>query len=175
MERINVSEYFRFSESNCHFNMEFSSRVDMRKAYEAMEAAVMAIANEEGYYKLWLQDLGDCCDADKFEIMSTLMIAEFADYVPAMCKAVAEAIPMVDFTANAWYNDLRCYCVDGFEISFKGRHLTMTETFEDEVKEKLQETHLLLAAFSFISWLKRLSFLPLSGSVCPQWIPNNAV
>ena len=132
MERINVSEYFRFAETNCGFNMEFSSKVDMRKAYEAMEAAVMAIANEEGYYELWLQDLRDCCDADSFDFDSTLMCAEFADYIPAMCKAVAEAIPTVDFKADAWYNDLQCYCVDGFEISFKDRHLIMTETYEDD-------------------------------------------
>ena len=50
MERINVSEGFRLEQTNCHFKMEFSEKVDMHKVYEAMEAAVMAIVDENGYY-----------------------------------------------------------------------------------------------------------------------------
>ena len=46
MERINVSKEFRFSQTNCNFKMEFYAKMDMRKAFEAMEAAVMAIAEK---------------------------------------------------------------------------------------------------------------------------------
>ena len=45
MERFDVSAAFRFEKTNCEFKMEFNTKVDMRKAYEAMEAAVMAIAD----------------------------------------------------------------------------------------------------------------------------------
>jgi len=132
MERINVSEGFRVMKTNCHFKMEFSAKVDMRKAYEAMEAAVMAIADTDGYYPLWLQDLGDCRDNDCFDIDSTLYSDEFNRYVPAMYKAVAEEFPSSDFEAYAWYDDLKCYWVDEFEASFKDHHLTITETFADD-------------------------------------------
>ena len=132
MERINVSEGFRFSQTNCNFKMEFSSKTNMRKAYEAMEAAVMNIVDKTGYYALWLQDLADCCETDKFDIESTLHSCEFYEYVPAMCKAVAEAIPDVNFEAHAFYNDLRCYWVDEFKVSFKDNLLSITETFEDD-------------------------------------------
>ena len=87
--------------------MEFSSEVDMHKAYEAMEAAVMSIVDENGYYDLWLQDLGDGCGNNRFVIeYSTLYSDEFTNYVPAMCKAVAEAFPSVSFEVSALYNDL---------------------------------------------------------------------
>ena len=132
MERINVSEGFRVMQTNCHFKMEFSAKVDMRQAYEAMEAAVKAIADEDGYYPLWLQDLGDCCDNDCFDIESTLGCEEFYHYVPAMYKAVADALPSSEFEAYAWYDDLKCYWIDEFEASFKDRHLTITETFADD-------------------------------------------
>ena len=131
MERINVSEGFRFHQTNCNFKMEFNTKVDMRKAYEAMEAAVLSL-NGDGYYKLWLQDLADCCDDNSFEIYSKLVSYEFNEYVPAMCKAVAEAMPTVDFEAYAYYDDLRCYWVDEFEVSFKDNLLTITERFEDD-------------------------------------------
>lgn len=132
MKRINVSEGFRIEQTNCHFKMEFSAKVDMRKAHEAMEAAVMAIAETDGYYPLWIQDLGDCCDNDCFDIDSTLECDEFNRYVPAMCKTVAEAFPATPFEAYAYYDDLRCYWVDEFEVSFKDHHLSITETFADD-------------------------------------------
>ena len=132
MERINVSEGFRFMQANCNFKMEFNAKVDMRKAYEAMEAAVMAIADTDGYYPLWLQDLGDCCGNNCFDIESTLYSDEFNRYVPAMCKAVAEAFPGTAFEAYAYYYDLRCYWVDEFEATFKGNLLTITESFADD-------------------------------------------
>ena len=132
MKKINVSEGFRVMQTNCHFKMEFSAKVDMRKAYEAMEAAVMAIAEADGYYPLWLQDLSDCCDNGSFDIDSTLGSDEFNRYVPAMCKAVAEAFPATAFEAYAYYDDLRCYWVDEFEASFKGNLLTITESFQDD-------------------------------------------
>ncbi len=133
MERINVSEGFRFSQTNCNFKMEFSSKTDMRKAYEAMEAAVMSVVDENGYYALWLQDLADGCGNDCFVIeYSTLRSYEFNEYIPAMCKAVAEALPDVNFEAHAYYNDLKCYWEDEFEVSFQNNHLTITETFADD-------------------------------------------
>lgn len=111
MERINVSEGFRFTHTNSHFEMKFAEKVDMRKAYEAMEAAVMATVDKSGYYALWLQDLADCCESERFEIESTLRSWEFGEYVPAMCKAVAEAFPTVSFEAYANRDDLQCYCI----------------------------------------------------------------
>ena len=132
MERINVSKAFRVCKTNCGFKMSFNSAVDMRKAYEAMESAVMSIVDENGYYALWLQDLGDCCTADNFDFNSTLGWEEFMTYVPVMLKAVAETLPSAEFEASAWYDDLRCYCVDEFEASFKDHLLTITETFADD-------------------------------------------
>ena len=66
MERINVSDEFRFAQTNCSFEMKLSTKADMRKVYEAMEAAVLSLVDEDddGYYELWLQDLADCCDTD---------------------------------------------------------------------------------------------------------------
>ena len=133
MERINVSEEFRFCQSNCSFKMEFSAKADMRKAYEAMAAAVKAISEGEDYSMLWLQDLADGCGNNSFVIeQSTLYSNEFNEYVPAMCKAVAEVLPDVNFEAYAFYNDLQCYWVDEFEVSFNGNLLSITETFEDD-------------------------------------------
>ena len=131
-ERIVVSEAFRVCQTNCSFKMEFRSKVDMRKAYEAMETAVMAIADQHGYYQLWLQDLCDCCDAERFDINSTLYSFEFNEYVPAMCKAVAEALPTVGFEAYAYYDDLKCYWVDEFEVVYKDNLLSITESFADD-------------------------------------------
>ena len=68
MERINVSEEFRFCQSNCNFKMKFSAKIDMRKAYEAMAAAVNDISDGADYSKLWLQDLADGCGDDCFVI-----------------------------------------------------------------------------------------------------------
>ena len=118
MERINVSEAFRVCQSNCNFKMEFSTEIDMHKAYEAMRTAVMSIVDEDGYYDLWLQDLADGCGNNRFVIeYSTLRSYEFNEYIPAMCKAVAEAIPDVNFEVYAYYDDLQCYWVDEFEAS----------------------------------------------------------
>lgn len=134
MERIIVSDAFRFAQTNCNFKMKFSTKIDMRKAYEAMEAVVLSLVDEDegGYYKLWLQDLADCCGTDCFEISSTLYSYEFNQYVPAMCKAVAEASPATEFEAYAYYDDLQCYWIGEFEVSFKDNLLSITEGFEDD-------------------------------------------
>ena len=132
MERIIVSENFRLSKTNSSFDMKFSEKIEMRKAYEAMEAAVMAIVNENGYYAIWLQDLADCCEAESFSVESSLECMEFVDYLPAMCKAVAEAFPTVNFEAHAEYDDQRCYWMDEYDVTFSDGHLSITETFEDD-------------------------------------------
>ncbi len=133
MERINVGEAFRICQSNCNFKMEFSTKVDMRKAYEAMAAAVNDFSDGADYSKLWLQDLADCCGNDCFVIeQSTLYSDEFNKYIPAMCKAVAETLPEASFEAYAYYDDLKCYWVDEFEVSFKDNLLSITESFEDD-------------------------------------------
>ena len=133
MERINVSEEFRMFKSNCSFKMEFSTKVDMRKAYEAMEAAVMPIVDENGYYAIWLQDLADCCENDCFNIKNGILYSnEFNEYVPAMCKAVAEALPDADFEVYAYYDDLQCYWVDEFEASYSDHHLVIVGTLMDD-------------------------------------------
>ena len=122
-------------QTNCGFKMKYNSTVDMRKVYEAMEAGVMSTVDKEGYYELWLQDLADCCEDTSFKIDSTLYSEEFVHYVPAMCKAVAEAFPSVEFEASAWYDDLRCYWVDDFEVSYKGHLLSITETLGDQNRQ----------------------------------------
>ena len=40
MERIIVSENFRLSKTNSHFEMKFSEKIEMRKAYEASHPEV---------------------------------------------------------------------------------------------------------------------------------------
>ena len=133
MERINVSEASRICKSNCNFKMEFNVKADMNEAYEAMKAAVMSVVDEYGYYELWLQDLADGCKDNCFIIeQSTLCSDEFNNYIPAMCKAVAEAIPSIEFEAYAYYDDLQCYWVNEFEASFKDHHLNITESFQDD-------------------------------------------
>ena len=46
MERINVSEEFRMMQTNCEFKLEFEKNADMRKAYNAVEAAIEALDNK---------------------------------------------------------------------------------------------------------------------------------
>ena len=132
MERINVTEAFRFEQTNCSFKMLFNENADMERAYAAMEAAIQTLKNENGYYQLWLQDLHDCCDSQSFEIESTLFSEEFNKYIPAMCTAVANALPEISFSAYANYDDLRCLYIDEFEISYNDHRLVVTETFEDD-------------------------------------------
>ena len=133
MERINVGEAFRVCKSNCNFKMEFNAKVDMRRAYEAMAAVVNEISDGADYSKLWLQDLADGCSDDSFSIeYSTLSSTEFNEYIPAMCKAVTEAIPDASFEAYAYYDDLRCYWVDEFEVTYKDHQLTIIESSQDD-------------------------------------------
>ena len=135
MKRIEVSESWRMMQCNSTFKMQFDSKVDMEKAYAAMEAAVRAIDTDsyyKDYYDLWLQDLKDCCEKDEFEIDSALNCMAFNEFIPAMCKAVAEALPLVHFSGNAYYNDLKCFWVDEFEFSYKDKRLSMKETFMDD-------------------------------------------
>ncbi len=101
MERIIVSEAFRVAKTNSRFDLKFNADVDLGKAYEAMETAINEIAKGEGYKNLWLQDLRDCCDKDEFSINSTLDSDEFAVFIPAMCEAVAKAMPGVEFEGSA--------------------------------------------------------------------------
>ena len=132
MERINVSEAWRMHQCDTTFELRFAENVDMNKAFEAMKAAVEEINYENGYADIWLQDLGDCCDKDHFEILSKLWTEEFEMYIPAMCKAVAAAFPNVSFNGYACYDSLKCYCVDDYEFSFNGSCLHIEETFADD-------------------------------------------
>ncbi|MBR5640652.1 MAG: hypothetical protein IKW92_00790 [Firmicutes bacterium] len=132
MERIIVSEAFRIAKTNCSFNLKFNAEVDLNKAYEAMEVAINEITKGEGYKDLWLQDLRDCCDKDEFNINSTLESDEFANYIPAMCEAVAKAMPEIEFEGTAYYDELRGYYIDDFEFSFYDGTLTIKETVADD-------------------------------------------
>lgn len=135
MERIVVSNAWRVSQCNSTFNMKFASEVDMNKAFKAMENAIMGIDKE--YYKdylkeIWLQDLGDCCKGDKFDIMSALSCEAFSDYIPEMCKAVANAFPEIEFEGYAYYDDLQCYYVVDYNFSYKNGVLSFTRDFRDD-------------------------------------------
>ena len=132
MERINVTDSFRFHHTNCSFRMEFKGEVDMRKVYEVMETAVVENTDDTGYAKLWLQDLADCCSANHFDISSTLSSYEYNKCVPEMCKAVAKAFPILEFKVSADYDDTRCFYIDKFEASYNDHRLVITETFMDE-------------------------------------------
>ena len=118
MERIIVTEQFRMNKTNCDFEVNFSAKIDLLKAYEEMAAAVKALDFEDPYTALWLQDLSDSCETDKIDYQSTLASEAFAFYVPAMIEAVAKAFPEVGFEANANYDDQRCLYIDDFKASF---------------------------------------------------------
>ncbi len=117
MERIKVSEAFRYAQTNNRFEMRFGKTADMRAVYEAMEAAVESVKDEDGYYPLWLQDLGDCCEGDSFEMESSLLSGEFERYIPAVCLAVAKAFPSVPFSGAAKYDDLKCFYIQKYEFT----------------------------------------------------------
>ena len=132
MERIIVSEAFRVGKTNSRFDLKFNEDVDLNKAYEAMEAAINEIAKGEFYKDLWLQDLRDCCDKDAFSIYSTLECEGFANYIPAMCEAVAKAMPEVEFEGTACYDELKGYYIHDIEFSYYDGILTIEETVADE-------------------------------------------
>ncbi len=132
MERIIVSEHFRMNKTNCDFEVNFSAKIDLLKAYEEMVAAVKALDREDPYTALWLQDLADSCQAGKIDYQSTLESDTFFHYIPAMIKAIANAFPEVSFEAHANYDDQRCLYVDDFKASFSNHHLTITEQFDDD-------------------------------------------
>ena len=97
-----------------------------------MAAAVKALDFEDPYTALWLQDLGDSCEAGKIDYQSTLESETFVHFIPAMIEAIAKAFPEVSFEAHASYNDQSCLYVDIFEASFSEHHLTITEKFTDD-------------------------------------------
>ena len=132
MERINVTEIWRTHYTNTTFTMVFANETDTKKAFNAMEAAIKEINYEDGYADLWLQDLSDSRTDDSFDFESTLCWDEFTQYIPAMLKAVAEALPSVPFTGNAKYDSVSYIEVDEFEFAFSGNSLYIKETFTGE-------------------------------------------
>lgn len=132
MTRINVSNSWRMMHTDTTFKMTFSEKADTNKALEAIKTAITAINYENGYAELWLQDLSDSRTNSSFEINSTLWSYEFAQYIPAMLKAVAEALPTVSFNGFAVHDSLKCFYVDEFEFSFDGNNLHIKETFMDD-------------------------------------------
>lgn len=134
MERIIVSEGFRVEQTNTHFEMKFEESTDTNKALEAIKEVVYEIkeANRYCYADLWIQDLGDSRMDNGFKIDSTLRCDEFSDYIPAMLKAVAKALPSASFKGIAYYDDLRCLYIDEYEFSYSNRKLNIKETFMDD-------------------------------------------
>ena len=132
MERIKVSDNWRFLHTDSTFEMKFSAEADKSKALDAIRTAIKAIDYENGYSDLWLQDLEDCTLMNGFEIESTLWSDEFNRYIPAMCKAVAAALPGVPFSGSACHDSLKCNYIDSFEFSYDGAILHIKETFEDD-------------------------------------------
>lgn len=132
MNRITVSEGFRFEQTNAVFNMVFIENADTSKAFEAIRDAVSEINYENGFAALWIQDLCDGRTANSFGIESTLRCDEFIQYIPAMLKAVAEALPTASFKGSARYDSVKCFWVDEFEFSYSARKLHIKETFTDD-------------------------------------------
>lgn len=132
MNRIIVSEGFRFEQTNAMFNMAFMRNTDTKKAFEAIQNAISGINYENGFAALWIQDLSDGRTENSFEIESTLECAEFIQYIPAMLKAVAEALPAASFKGSARYDSVKCFCVDEYEFSYNARKLHIKETFMDD-------------------------------------------
>ena len=132
MERINVTEEWRIMNSDSRFAMKFSEKIDMEKAFEAMKDAIQETRTEKGYADLWIQDLGDCCTGDNFDIMSTLYENEFVEYIPAMLIAVAKAFPTIAFSGDAHRSDLKCFSESDFEFDYDTRRLHIKETFMDD-------------------------------------------
>lgn len=132
MERIKVSDEWRLLKADTTFEMEFSKPIDKSIALKAMKDAIKAINYEDGYADLWLQDLADCKKENGFDILSALYGDEFYQYIPAMCKAVAEALPEIGFCGYACNDSLKCYSVDEFEFSYDGKKLSLKETYADD-------------------------------------------
>ena len=132
MNRITVSEGFRLEQTNAMFNMVFMEDADTSKAFEAIKRAISDINYENGYAALWIQDLGDSRTENSFEIESTLGCDEFIQYIPAMLKAVAEALPAASFKGSARYDSVQCFCVIEYEFSYSARKLQIKETFMDD-------------------------------------------
>lgn len=135
-ERINVTAAWRIAQCNSTFKMTFKNPVDMNKAYEAMKNAIEEIGCDSWkpmLTDLWLQDLADCTSKDCFKIISALTSNSFADYIPAMCKAVAEAFPEIEFEGCADYDDLKCYYVHTFDFTYSKNALQIkSDLREDE-------------------------------------------
>ena len=93
MNRITVSEGFRFEQTNATFNMVFMENANTIEAFEAIKEAISDLNYENGFAALWIQDLSDGRTENSFEIESTLECDEFTQYIPAILKAVAEALP----------------------------------------------------------------------------------
>lgn len=132
MTRINVTDDWRMLNTDTTFTMIFAYEADTNKALEAIKNAIEKINYENGYAALWIQDLSDSRTNNSFEIESTLWCDEFAQYIPAMVKAVAEALPSVPFTGSAQHDSLKCFYIDEFEFSFDGTQLYIKETFMDD-------------------------------------------
>jgi len=133
MERINVSESWRIHNCNTQFEMEFSSKVDMEMAYNAMEQAVFSLNKDylRDYRGLWLQDLHDCCDKSSFNILSALDSDAYEDYIPAMANAVAKAMPNCNFKVYALYDDQQCFWLDSFDFVYENGILIGEESQTD--------------------------------------------
>ncbi len=132
MNRITVSEGFRFEQTNAMFNMVFMENANTIKAFEAIKNAISDINYENGFAALWIQDLSDGRTENSFEIESILECDEFTQYIPAMLKAVAEVLPATSFKGSARYDSVKCFCVDEYEFSYSARKLHIKETFMDD-------------------------------------------
>ena len=69
---------------------------------------------------------------NSFDIFSKLWSDEYVQYIPAMIKAVAKALPTSCFSGYANHDSLTDYYVHKFEFEFICKVLKIKETIADE-------------------------------------------
>ena len=131
-ERIEVSPDWRLMQCDTTFKMVFTEGADTERAYEAIVEVIESFNFEDGYADIWLQDLGDSRSENSFDIISKLWCDEFAQYIPAMAKAIAKALPTSCFSGYGCHDSLKCFYVHEFEFEYNHRDLKIKETFMDD-------------------------------------------
>ena len=124
MKKTNESKTWNINHYCGEITFKFSKSVDIRKAFEAMKAA-------DTESESWLDHIS-FNDTNTVEIEWRLEIAEFVEITPAICKAIAETFSSDAFEGHAYFDDLRCYCVDEYDYAYDGETLRIKETFADD-------------------------------------------
>ena len=123
MGRIDVSAEWRMSKCDSTLTLEFANDVDKHIVMQAIKSVTKTTEDASSRYDLWIQDLEDCTLTNGFDIVSSIPYYEIDDYIPKMCKAIAEALPDTPFEGNFHYSDQQCFYVHDYEFSYDGKDL----------------------------------------------------